>query len=454
MTDREQIDPSIITRFQYFSSNEWQRRYQAVLESLEAEEIDAFIVTSTENIFWLTGFQTTGYYFFQALVISRVAEPFILTRQMENIGAITRTWLDNCYYYYDTQNPVEQLAYRILEIRDVRVIGYEKDSSLFPASYEEQLKKILSGYTFQNTRIVERLRKTKSHEELAVMNLAAKATEAGMLYGINLIKDMFKTSATTSTVLTSESESESAFDNRCLYTRLNNLIRDQKENLDSNQLTVLDSLKMYLPQRETFNENDIAAAIQYGATRAGGEYPACPPFVASGPRGYIGHATWEGREIKRGDIIFIEIGGCKYRYHTAMMRTVYVGSELPPIIKEAQDIINETLSTCMTEMKPGVPIYKIDNLSKQIMNNNSFGYINHVRFGYSIGCAFSPGWGEDNVITIKGTEESPFEEGMVFHLIPFMMIPNIGTVGISETVKITKEGAVSLFNFPREIFTV
>lgn len=453
MTDRDQLaelDARIVSRYQYFPQEEWDKRYQGVLEQLEQEGIDTFIVTSTENIFWLTGFQTTGYYFFQAFVVSREHKPFLFTRQMENVGARARTWLprERCHYYYDTQNPIEQLAYLILEhsarANDTgdagesghtgsKVIGYEKDSSLFPASYEEHLKRILSGYYFQNTRIVEGLRQVKSSAEIEVLKLAAKATEEGMAYGIDSLRQCFR-----------QNKRE----------KIEQLVESCKENMTSEQKELLEEMSKHIPPQRGFSENDLAACIQYGVIRAGGEYPACPPFVASGERGYIGHATWEQRELQEGDVVFLEIGGCRYRYHTAMMRTVFIGGELPPIVKEAEDIINDTLTTCMREMKPDVPIYKIDSLSKRIMNNNSFGYINHVRFGYSIGCAFSPGWGEDTVLTINGREERKLQQGMVFHLIPFMMIPDIGTVGISETVQVTENGAVSLFNFPRKIFTV
>ncbi|MDZ7642965.1 MAG: M24 family metallopeptidase [Woeseiaceae bacterium] len=57
-------------------------------------------------------------------------------------------------------------------------------------------------------------------------------------------------------------------------------------------------------------ENEIGAAISAGMFRAGGEPPAVMPYVTSGPRTMIGHATWEGRTVQPGEHVFLEVGGC------------------------------------------------------------------------------------------------------------------------------------------------
>src|SRR5699024_197373 len=54
-------------------------------------------------------------------------------------------------------------------------------------------------------------------------------------------------------------------------------------------------------------ENDVAAAISAAMFRAGGEFPAVMPYVASGPRSMIGHSTWEGRMIRPGEHVFLEV---------------------------------------------------------------------------------------------------------------------------------------------------
>src|SRR5699024_9507426 len=69
-------------------------------------------------------------------------------------------------------------------------------------------------------------------------------------------------------------------------------------------------------------KSDVEIEVMF---RAGGEFPAVMPYVASGPRTMIGHSTWEGRTIQPGEHVFLEVGGCFRRYHAAMMRTVVNG---------------------------------------------------------------------------------------------------------------------------------
>jgi Xaa-Pro dipeptidase len=123
-------------------------------------------------------------------------------------------------------------------------------------------------------------------------------------------------------------------------------------------------------------------------------------------------------------------------------------------MKEAEKLLLECFDKCMKKMRPGYEIRKVDLLSKEILNNNSFGYIYDNRLGYSVGCAFAPGWGEDTVITITSIETRKFKKNMVFHLIPFMMIPKIGTVGISETVVVKENGAEPICDFPRKFILI
>ncbi|MCZ6773183.1 MAG: M24 family metallopeptidase, partial [Proteobacteria bacterium] len=198
-------------------------------------------------------------------------------------------------------------------------------------------------------------------------------------------------------------------------------------------------------------ENDVAAAVHAAMFRAGGEYPACSPFVASGPRCAIGHATWEGRRIERDETVFLEIGGCVQRYHTAMMRNVYLG-EPPAEMREAEEVLQEAVPACMAAMQPGAPAGEIDALSRGVFARNSFGATQTTRSGYSIGIAYAPDWGEGHILSLQPDDPGVLEENMTFHLIPWIQIPGKAGIGLSETVRVTPTGAESFFTLPRKLF--
>lgn len=379
-----------------FSIAEYNRRLTELRERMGyigLRGVDAMIITTPENLHYLTGYQTPGYYYFQALVIPLEGEPFMVTRRLEESNVPTRTWLNQYDSYLDTESPIALLARKLREngLGDKR-IGIEKHCYFFRATEQQELFTTCPEISFIDcTGLVEFGRVIKSEEELEKMRKAAIATEAAMQAGIGAV-------------------------------------------------------------RIGADENDVAAEIHYAMIKAGGEYPAISPFVASGPRCSVGHATWEGRVIDPNEVVFLEIGGCYQRYHTGMMRTVYTGDPTPSML-EAEKLINEAVDRCMEAMKPGVTSADVDTIAREILESNSFGAVQSSRTGYSIGIAFPPDWGEGHIISLKPHDTAVLKENMVFHLIPWIQIPGVAGIGISETVVVKEDGAKTMFNFERKLFT-
>ncbi len=253
-----------------FAMTEYEARLARLRQAMAARNLDAFLVTTPENLFYLTGYQTPGYYWFQALVVPLAGEPFMVTRLIEDSNVQTRTWISESHPYRDHENPPAALG-RVMArfgLASAR-IGYERHCYFLRATEQDVLFATLPEASFIDASgLVEELRLIKSETEIDLMRAAARTTEAGMQAGIDAIG-------------------------------------------------------------AGVNENEVAAEIQAAMTRAGSHYPAIHPFVASGWRGAVGHATWEDRVIEPGDAVFLEIGGCRHRYHAAMMRTVIVGDPAP-----------------------------------------------------------------------------------------------------------------------------
>ena len=199
------------------------------------------------------------------------------------------------------------------------------------------------------------------------------------------------------------------------------------------------------------NENEVAAEIQAAMTRAGSHYPAIHPFIASGGRGAIGHATWEDRVIEPGDAVFLEVGGCRWRYHTAMMRTVIVG-EAPKAVRDAETVVRDAMQACLDAIRPGAIAQDIDRLARRVIAEGTGQAVQAARSGYSIGIAFAPDWGEGHIMSLLEGETRPLQENMTFHLIPWVQVPGMAGVGLSETVRVTAGGCETLFGFERRVF--
>ncbi len=377
-----------------FPFEEYERRLSELRVRIAQRLLDAVVITDPENIMYLTDYQTTGYSFFQALVVPLEQEPFMITRQMEESNSIARTWVERTRPYPDTGDAIQMLvdALREFGLANKR-IGYERNSYFFPAYQQDFIHTTLTdGKLLDCFGIVEQGRIRKSDVEIDLMRKAAAATEAGIQAGIDIAA-------------------------------------------------------------AGVTENEIGAAISSAMFKAGGEPPAVMPYVTSGPRTMIGHATWEGRTVQPGEHVFLEVGGCYRRYHTALMRTVVLG-ELSDSMYKAQERMKMALNAVHEVVQPGMTVSDVDNLVRNIITNNDVGARLVTRSGYSIGIAFPPSWDEGYICSLKQGESAILEEGMTFHVIPWMWgVDGDKTCGISDTIYITADGCKSFFTLDRD-FTV
>lgn len=369
-----------------FPFEEYERRLEALRGRMAERLLDAVVITDPENLMYLTDYQTTGYSFFQALVVPLESEPFMITRMLEESNVHARTWVEKTRPYPDTGDAIQMLVESLREFGLTgKCIGYERNSYFLPAYHQDAIfTTFLDGTLLDCFGIVEEGRVCKSSHEIAVMRKAAAATEAGMRAG-------FEAAAAGVT------------------------------------------------------ENEIGAAISSAMFRAGGEPPAVMPYVTSGPRSMIGHATWEGRTVQPGEHVFLEVGGCYRRYHTAMMRTVVLG-ELSSSMEHAQDRMKQALHEIKQVIRPGMTVSDADNLVRNIITANEVGARLITRSGYSIGIAFPPSWDEGYIMSLKQGDSRVIKEGMTFHIIPWMWgVDGDKTVGISDTIYITDRGCKSFF---------
>jgi Xaa-Pro dipeptidase len=371
---------------------EFERRLRKLRQRMAERDLDAMLVTTPENICYLTGFESPGHYYFNALIVPMDSEPFMTPRMLEDSGVDALTWIEITRPYHDFQNPIEVLYQTLQEfnLHDKR-IGFEKQCWFFTATQQENLFALAKSAEFVDcSLIVEAGRVIKSDYEIELMRKAARATEAGMQAGIDAVQ-------------------------------------------------------------AGVTEHDIAADMHYAMIKAGSEWPSIAPFVASGYRGAIGHATWTQRVIEKGDIIMLELGGCLKRYHTAMMRTGFIG-EPGEEVRTAEQTVLEAFDAMREAIKPGVAAGDVDAASRKIIAKRLKGVSQASRSAYSIGIALPPDWGEGYILSMQPHEARELRPNMTFHMLPWVQVPGKGGVSISDTIRVTETGCELLTNFKRAIF--
>ena len=95
----------------HFSKEEFSNRKTQVLKSMKEQKLDALLMFRQESMYWLTGYDTFGYVFFQTLILDQKGNVILLTRapdlrQAQNTSNIEdiRIWIDK-----DGSNPTNDL---------------------------------------------------------------------------------------------------------------------------------------------------------------------------------------------------------------------------------------------------------------------------------------------------------------------------------------------------------
>ena len=372
-----------------FPVDEFRSRTAALQSRLRDERAEALLLTGPENIFWLSGRQTAGYFAFQALLVPAEGTPVLLVRQLEETGARADAWFDDIRTWQDGQDPAAELA-RMIKGQGISRLALERSGWFVSPQMMAQLETALDGIALlDGSGWVERLRMVKSPLELEAIRHAARYAQAGMAAALAAC-------------------------------------------------------------RAGVTENDIAAAMTHAAISAGSESMAMEPLISSGPRSGIPHATWRRRTLQAGDGVFLARAASHDRYHAAVMRAAWVGPP-PEVAQRMMDTSLRGLDAALAAMQPGRPCAAAHEAAQQVIDAAGFGAAFRKRAGYSMGAAFAPDWGEGAILSLFTGVMTPLEPGMVFHLPITLRDYGAFTVGVSETVIVTETGAEPLSTLPRQI---
>ncbi|MFF7682558.1 M24 family metallopeptidase [Microbacterium sp. NPDC007973] len=363
-----------------FPATEYADRLQRFQRILVELDLDVAVVTAPENICYLVGHETPGYYTYQCLLVPRDGQPTILLRETETVNAEQTTYLSDIRGYADVDDPI---ARTIEVVRDVapapRRVGLEERSwFLPPVAYRALTEAFVPAQVVAIDDEVASLRLIKSPAEIEVIRAAAAITDAGV-----------RAAALT--------------------------------------------VAVGVPERE------VAAAGFAAMIRAGSEYVAMEPFVASGPRAGNIHAWWGDRRIEAGEGVLLEMSATKGRYNAPLMHTVRTGALSGESARMAEACLAARDAT-LAVVRPGRTPAEAHARCKAVVAEHGLSHTYRKRSGYSVGIGFAPDWGEGHILSLKETEHRPFEPGMVVHVVPTLRAAGVAGQGFSATVLITPEG--------------
>ena len=367
----------------HFSKEEFSIRKSKVVAELKRQNLDALMMFKQESMYWLTGYDTFGYVFFQSLILTCKGDLVLLTRlpdlrQAQNTSIIKdiKIWVDN-----EKANPLDELKSILSDLNlEKSSLGVEYEAYGLTGRNALRLNNSLKNFAIlhDKSELVSKLRVIKSNEEIKYVRKAAELADKA----------------------------------------LDEIWKNAKPGI---------------------SEGKILAEMQKVIFDGGGDYPANEFIIGSGHNALLCRYQSEKRILSNPDQLTIEWAGTYKHYHSAMFRTLPVGKADPKHYKMYEACF-EALKECEKKLVSGNSVGDVFYAHAKTFDNLGYNESRMNACGYSLGATFSPNWMdvppmifEDNPLILK--------PGMVFFMHMILMdSKNLLAMNLGETYLVTEKG--------------
>jgi len=367
----------------HFTKEEFSSRKSKVVAELKKQNLDALLMFKQESMYWLTGYDTFGYVFFQSLILTSKGDIVLLTRapdlrQAQNTSIIKdiRIWIDN-----EKSKPSDELKKILSELNlEKSNLGVEYDSYGLTGKNAIDLNNSLKNFLtlHDKSQLVSKLRLVKSSEEIKYVKKASDLTDKAL-------DEVWKNAKTG------------------------------------------------------ISEGKILAEMQKVIFEGGGDYPANEFIVGSGHNALLCRYQAEKRILSNPDQLTIEWAGAYKHYHSAMMRTIPIGKANPKHYKMHEACL-EALTKCKEKLISGNTVGEVFNEHAKTFDDLGYNKSRMNACGYSLGATFSPNW-MDVPPMIFANNPLILKPGMVFFIHMILMdSENQLAMNLGETYLVNEKG--------------
>ncbi|MFO0996181.1 MAG: Xaa-Pro peptidase family protein [Alphaproteobacteria bacterium] len=369
-------------------------RCKAKMDSLGA---DVLLVCDGANITYLTGYNSESGYVAQGLLVDLAEEePTLFLRRQDAPAGLHTCFMarervigyPESYIGHATLDGFDFIVdHMVAKRRDRARIGIEF-GSVSGATLEKLRARLSNARILDASALVTWLRIVKSPLEIAVLREAATITDAAMARALEVIRPGV---------------------------------------------------------RECDAAAEITAQLVRGTPQFGGDRSSFP-LMPCGTNTGTSHITWTEAPFAKGTHVNIEIGGCRHRYVSALMRTVSIG-EPSAKLKSLHGAMVEGSEAALAAVRPGSTCGAVARAFGAVVEKA--GFVKDSRCGYPIGI----NWLEPSA-SLRTDDPTVLEENMTFHLMLGMWIEEDFGAVLSETFRVTDRGGEVFGKTPRRLFTV
>ncbi len=369
----------------HFNAEEFAERRTRVDAELGRRGLDGMLVFAPESQYWLTGYDTFGYCFFQCLVLSDGA-PVLLTRSADLRQAELTSDIEDIRIWKDSQDANPAMALKAL-LEDLSLVGkqlgVETDTHGLTAYNGALLHTALAGLVtlVEASDLFSDLRLIKSDAEIVYVRKAAELADGALDAGLSTIQ-------------------------------------------------------------AGADEGHILAAMQGAVFAGGGDYPGNEFIIGSSQYALLCRYYSGTRVLSPHDQLTLEWAGAYRHYHAAMMRTIVIGAPTDHQ-HHLQNAVKQALLSCEAELKPDAAMGTVYDAHCKTFDEMGLKRSRLNACGYALGARFSPSWMEKQMF-YEGAE-TIIRPGMVFFLHMILMDSDTETaMCLGRTSLVTETGSEPL----------
>jgi Xaa-Pro dipeptidase len=368
----------------HFAVEEFEARVAKARAALRRDGLAAVLLFSQESLFYLTGFDTSGFVFFQCAVLTADEGPIVLLTRRPDLEQARRTsTIEDIRLWYDTEgaDPSRELQ-AILEEKGLKGarVGIELRTFGLTANNYELVRRRLDGWCAlaDCSNLVRALRVVKSAAEIAYVRRAAELAD---------------------------------------------------QSLEA----------MLAAARPGVFEGAIAAAGAVPMLEGGGDPPPSGPVLGSGDRALLVRSATGYRHLDAVDQLTMEFAASYRHYCACLMRTISIGKENPNQ-RRMFEVTRDAIQAMTEAAVPGRPLGEIDDAHRRVYDAAGYGHMRMAACGYSLGATYRPSWMDIPPMLYSGNP-MPAAPGMTLFLHAILIdAPKNLAMSLGHTIVITESG--------------
>ncbi|MBF0276460.1 MAG: aminopeptidase P family protein [SAR324 cluster bacterium] len=377
----------------HFTREELHERKNRTLALMVERQLDGLLMFRQESMYYLTGYDTFGYVFFQCLFLNHDGRMTLLTRAPDLRQARHTSIIEDIRIWVDAPeaNPAKELKAILNEFSALgKRLGVEFDAYGLTGANSRKLSEALedSCRLTDASDLVSHLRVVKSEAELNYVRQAAELADLAL-----------------------EEAHQSTFPGAF--------------------------------------EGDILAAMHNAIFKGGGDYSSNEFIIGSGRDALLCRYFSGRRHLDLQDQLTIEFAGTYRHYHAALMRTIPVGKASSRHL-EMHKVCLEAMDACLSALKPGRPVGEVFDAYARVCDAAGMNAHRLNACGYSLGSTFSPNW-MDWPMFYHGNPVIAAPRMVFFLHMILMDSENEHAMCFGQTVVLTENGSELLSRMPLDL---